>query len=302
VNRNLIIGTGVGASFVGDGTFNQNGGAVTVGSELRIGLSGGTGRYNLAGGTLNAPTIVLNSGGTFTYAGGAINTASVQLSGAARMTLSPGQNKTLKTAWLTIALGSELDLGDNRLVLNDTAGPGSWNGSSYTGVSGLVDAGRGNASNAQWDGSGIVTTDTRAVNNGDLVSIGVAKVGDFRGIADAASTTFGGQTVLGSDTVAMVTWGGDANLDGKINIDDYGQIDFNVGNSGSVFGWYNGDFNYDGKIDIDDYGIIDFNVAAQGGPLLSASPVEPLVAVPEPAAGLIAAALVAASRIRRRRR
>ena len=69
--------------------------------------------------------------------------------------------------------------------------------------------------------------------------------------------------MLGSDSVAMVTWGGDANLDGKINIDDYGQIDFNVSSSGSVFGWYNGDFNYDGKINIDDYGIIDFNVGAQ---------------------------------------
>ena len=57
----------------------------------------------------------------------------------------------------------------------------------------------------------------------------------------------------------MFSWGGDANLDGKINIDDYGQIDFNVGSSGSVFGWSNGDFNYDGKIDLDDYGIIDFD-------------------------------------------
>ena len=53
----------------------------------------------------------------------------------------------------------------------------------------------------------------------------------------------------------MVTWGGDANLDGKINIDDYGQIDFNVGSGGLVFGWFNGDFNYDGVIDATDYGI-----------------------------------------------
>jgi hypothetical protein len=59
------------------------------------------------------------------------------------------------------------------------------------------------------------------------------------------------------------TWQGDANLDGKINVDDYGQIDFHVGSSGSVFGWFNGDFNYDGKINIDDYGVIDFAFAAQ---------------------------------------
>jgi hypothetical protein len=30
-------------------------------------------------------------------------------------------------------------------------------------------------------------------------------------------------------------------------------------------GWFNGDFNYDGKINIDDYGIIDVNVGIQGG-------------------------------------
>ncbi|MEO6434504.1 MAG: hypothetical protein ABIP55_01930, partial [Tepidisphaeraceae bacterium] len=59
------------------------------------------------------------------------------------------------------------------------------------------------------------------------------------------------------------TYAGDANLDGKINVDDYGQIDFNAGSSGSVFGYFNGDFNLDGKINIDDYGIIDFNVASQ---------------------------------------
>src|SRR6185503_2005656 len=61
------------------------------------------------------------------------------------------------------------------------------------------------------------------------------------------------------------TYGGDANLDGKINVDDYGRIDFNV-NLGTT-GWYNGDFNYDGKINVDDYGIIDFNVGIQGPPL-----------------------------------
>jgi hypothetical protein len=76
---------------------------------------------------------------------------------------------------------------------------------------------------------------------------------------------------------------GDFNYDGKIDIDDYGQIDFNVGSSGSVFGWYNGDFNYDGRINIDDYGIIDFNVSAQGAPFATGVAVlEDAVAVPEP--------------------
>ena len=96
----------------------------------------------------------------------------------------------------------------------------------------------------------------------------------------------------------MFTWGGDANLDGKINIDDYGQIDFNVG-SGGVFGWYNGDFNYDGEINIDDYGIIDFNIGEQGDPFpVNGSALTP---VPEPSAcGL--ASVAAFMLLRRRRR
>ena len=171
-----------------------------------------------------------------------------------------------KVAALTIADGAKLDLTDNKLI---TASPaGTWNGvDAYTGVAGLVDAGRGNAGNALWDGAtGITTTDTRAINNGDLVSIGVAAVSEVRTVADTETTTFAGQTVNGSDTLAMVTWGGDATLDGKINIDDYGRIDGNVGQSGSVFGWSRGDFNYDGKINIDDYGIIDGNINRQVTP------------------------------------
>ena len=101
----------------------------------------------------------------------------------------------------------------------------------------------------------------------------------------------------------MVTWGGDANLDGKINIDDYGQIDFNVGSSGSVFGWYNGDFNYDGKINIDDYGIIDFNVTAQNLIFPTGAGLEgAAAAVPEPtiASGVLVLCSIAMTRRSRR--
>ena len=54
-----------------------------------------------------------------------------------------------------------------------------------------------------------------------------------------------------ADLLVMYTYAGDANLDGKIDIDDYGQIDSNVSKSDTVFGWFNGDFNYDGAISIE---------------------------------------------------
>jgi hypothetical protein len=72
-----------------------------------------------------------------------------------------------------------------------------------------------------------------------------------------------------------------------------------------VFGWYNGDFNYDGKINIDDYGIIDFNVTAQSGVFPTAggdAGLDGVAAVPEPGSvGVIALAGLTATLHRRRK-
>ncbi|MEO6435421.1 MAG: hypothetical protein ABIP55_06620 [Tepidisphaeraceae bacterium] len=200
----------------------------------------------------------------------------------------------VKMQTLTVGPAGKMDVGEGRIIVT-TALVGTWTGSAYNGISGMIDTGRGNASNALWDGvNGIVTTDTRAINNNDLTSIGVATAGQL------GRTTFAGHSVDADDVLVLFTWGGDANLDGKINIDDYGQIDFNVGSSGSVFGWYNGDFNYDGKINIDDYGIIDFNVTAQTGTFPTAGGIEGVAAIPEPAG--VGVLLLAGLALGRRRR
>ena len=109
---------------------------------------------------------------------------------------------------------------------------GSWNGSTYTGITGMIQSHRINS-----------------VPN-PLTAIGVAP--------NAGAV------------LVRHTFAGDANLDGKLNVDDYGRIDLNI--SMGTTGWFNGDFNYDGKINVDDYGIIDFNVGIQGSPLPSAPP------------------------------
>jgi hypothetical protein len=99
----------------------------------------------------------------------------------------------------------------------------------------------------------------------------------------------------------MYTYGGDANLDGRINVDDYGHIDSSIGIG--LTGWFNGDFNYDGKINVDDYGIIDFNIGIQGPPFSTAMGLDGMSAavVPEPAAGSVTA-LAVGLLIRRQRR
>jgi hypothetical protein len=94
--------------------------------------------------------------------------------------------------------------------------------------------------------------------------LGIATAGQLDGLTGAQTAIWNGQTVSASDVLVKYTYAGDANLDGKVNIDDYGRIDANVGQSGSVFGWYSGDFNFDGKINIDDYGLIDSVIGSQG--------------------------------------
>ena len=87
------------------------------------------------------------------------------------------------------------------------------------GLYGLIQSGRNGGA---WNGGGIVTSSA----SGSLTRrLGVATAEQ----AGRAGGTFAGVSVAAADVLVMFTWGGDANLDGKINIDDYGQIDFNVG-------------------------------------------------------------------------
>src|SRR4029077_14141917 len=140
---------------------------------------------------------------------------------------------------------------------------GSWNGSNYTGITGLIASGRNGNTTPLWDGNGIVTSQTVATS-GNLHSIGVARASDVRPSTVSTTALWAGQTITGTDTLVMYTYGGDATLDGKINIDDYVKID--TGIAGGLTGWSKGDFNYDGKVNIDDYiTVIDANIGNQNG-------------------------------------
>jgi hypothetical protein len=148
-----------------------------------------------------------------------------------------------------------------------------------------------------WSGSGIQSS--AAAGSDGLTAIGVALASDVLGIGATQTVAWSGQTVNGSAILLQYTYAGDANLDGAINIDDYGRIDSSIG--GSAFGWSNGDFNYDGSINIDDYGIIDSNIGRTGELSLLSAPVEMseisagVSAVPEPTwlgLGIFAAAMM----------
>ena len=75
----------------------------------------------------------------------------------------------------------------------------------------------------------------------------------------------------------MPTFGGDANLDGRVDINDLTIVLANFGQTGMT--WAAGDFNYDGQVDVNDLTIMLSNFgegigSGRAGP----------AAVPEPGA------------------
>jgi hypothetical protein len=83
-------------------------------------------------------------------------------------------------------------------------------------------------------------------------------------------STFDTVPVDNNAILVKYTWNGDADLSGKIDSDDYFQIDngFLVHSTG----YRNGDFNFDGKVDSDDYFLIDNAFLRQSGVLSSSAP------------------------------
>jgi len=200
----------------------------------------------------------------------------------------------------TITSSARFDITDNKVLTKSPAG--TWNGSAYTDITGLVASGRNGNVTPLWDGTGIVTSQATATG-GNYHSIGVARASDVRPNTATETGLWAGQTITGTDTLVMFTYGGDATLDGKINIDDYVKIDSGI--AAGLTGWSNGDFNYDGKVNIDDYTtVIDANVGNQNGVFFTGSGFgaegSGVAAVPEPAA-ISLLALGTVSLLRRRR-
>lgn len=155
---------------------------------------------------------------------------------------------TTTIAGLRIGGAGSLDVHENALVI-DYAEMGpleTWDGSGYTGASGLIASGKLISSAA-----------------GAATTLAAAEAADVLALEASQTAIWNGQAVDGTSVLVRFTYAGDATLDGAINIDDYGRIDAHVARSGSVWGWFNGDFNYDGLINIDDYGIIDSNLSGQ---------------------------------------
>jgi hypothetical protein len=170
-------------------------------------------------------------------------------------------NGTMKnTGTLSIDATGQLDIKNQKMITTDALG--AWNGTAYTGTLGQVQTGR------------IVTTS----NFASLTTVAVASADDIGKVG----TSFGGIVVNSGDVLLMYTLAGDANLDAKIDADDYFQIDSNYNKPAASHTYSKGDFNYDGKINGDDYAKIDASFAGQSGFSPAVLP-GAVTAVPEPA-------------------
>ena len=116
-----------------------------------------------------------------------------------------------------------------------------------------------------WDGAGIITSMTDAQGASALTDLGVATGANLYGLSGPATRLWNGQTIDANSVLVKYTYAGDADLNGRINADDFFQIDRGYGHtSADRLGYFNGDFNYDGVINGDDYFLIDSNFGGQG--------------------------------------
>jgi autotransporter-associated beta strand protein len=291
--------SGAIANTTGNNTFA---GAITLTSSATVQVAAGT--LTLTNDTVGANDSILTKSGTGLLTMKNVRTGGLSITaGNVKIIADSGPGGVSNPRTLSIAANTKLDLNDNKLITTNAVG--TWNGSTYTDVTGLVVSGRNGGT---WSGNtGIITSQTSAIviGHSSYTSLGVATAAETKGITASDTAVWAGQTVSGTDTLVMYTYAGDATLDGRINVDDYNRIDTGVGMG--VSGWSNGDFNYDGKINIDDYTIIDANIGPQGPQFFSAggtslaASLNGVSAVPEPAAGLSVLAFVLAQTTRRRR-
>ena len=209
--------------------------------------------------------------------------------------------KVINTQSLSIA-GGKLDLKNNNLAVNYTGASviGAWTGGAYDGVTGHIADGRGDGS---WNGpTGITSSIAQEVTT----TLAVAEAADVLGLSGADTATWYGQTVDATTVLVKYTWGGDADLNGELNGDDYFYLDSNIlanqaGANNASF--HNGDFDYNGELNGDDYFILDSNILFASGQIMAGSGAggSGFAAVPEPASlGMLLAAAGFASTRRRR--
>ena len=164
----------------------------------------------------------------------------------------------LTLAGATGAWTGTLDITDNTLVIGGVNTLETLNR-----VADQIKQARDRGTGGRWSGTGITSSN--------------AALNPVTGIAITMMPGSG-------NIVLKYTYNGDANLDGRINSDDYFRIDSGFLNAPANPTYDQGDFNDDDLINSDDYFLIDSAFLGQGAPI-GTSAVQAIASVPEPTAG-----------------
>lgn len=288
------------------GKVNLQGPGVTIAGSAPVMVSGmlhdlGYGLTiagNLAvSGTISALSGLDGSGNAALLPGGRLTAAQVRLGAlsignGARAAIWPvvspaPRTSTSRLGTLSIDGGpaptGTLDLGNSSLIL-DYSGP---LGNVLADTAAQIRSARNGKDvndQANWDGPGITSSQARRRNSVagiDLYNVGCINNADIGALGITPPyAAFGGLPVDETSVLVRYTYTGDANLDGKVDADDYSYwlVGF-LTLHGQSDKWLWGDFDYNGVVDADDYTQWLNGFLQQRAPLDSGGP-NP---VPEPA-------------------
>lgn len=295
----------------------NNGGQLMLNADLTMSRSvtfagdGGVGtdfNANL-GGAVNAPaTSIFTKSGTGTINVSSLHTGAVYIVGdpssapAGVLQVLPNGTDTgtskisfirLQTDSNGIYLG-KFDITNNAVVVDYTGTTPLTNSTSFTSAGGTTLGSGSKIATAlwyafdggHWDRTGITSSlATTAVTDPptptSAYSVAYAEASGLLGLSGTATATWHGQTVDATSVLLMYTLAGDANMNGKIDADDYAIVDKAIATSafttvytsaadaGLHAQWINGDFNYDGAVNVNDLALLDKSLATQNGGSLS---------------------------------
>jgi Ricin-type beta-trefoil lectin domain-like len=200
--------------------------------------------------------------------------SSLTVSSSATLALSSAISLTDRNV---LVLGSfsntaRLDLGANDMIVRSA---------SVTTLTNQIASGY---TSGTWSGTTGIVSSAAAADPTALHTLGVLGV--------TSTTTFDNQTANNGDVLVKYTYYGDADLNGKVDGNDYSLIDY--GYAHHLTGWSNGDFNYDHSIDGSDYALIDnaFNSQSPiGVPMAITVPTDQTTTTFETASPIVAPAV-----------
>jgi hypothetical protein len=151
-----------------------------------------------------------------------------------------------------------LDLADNAMIVDYPDGIAN----NHEDVPVLIASGYDGAA---WTGTGLGSSTAAAIAADSTLyktGLGYAEATDlFPQIPFPSNATFEGLSIDSTALLVKYTYYGDANLQGTVNLVDFGRLATNFGLSNKR--WFDGDFNYDGNVGIPDFNRLATNFGHQ---------------------------------------